>query len=70
MTTTHDEHYPLDSILFLEALWGDGSFRPGGPRRFNVCCPGWTSPAGPSSISAAAPAGFRCCWRIGTAPPA
>ena len=31
MTTTHDEHYPLDSILFLEALWGDGFLSPGGP---------------------------------------
>ena len=31
MTTTHDDHYPLDSILFLEALWGDGFLSPGGP---------------------------------------
>ena len=31
MTKTHDEHYPLDSILFLEELWGDGFLSPGGP---------------------------------------
>ena len=31
MTTTHDEHYPLDSILFLEEMWGDGFLSPGGP---------------------------------------
>ena len=31
MTTESDEHYPLDSILFLEALWGDGFLSPGGP---------------------------------------
>ena len=31
MTTARDEHYPLDSILFLEALWGDGFLSPGGP---------------------------------------
>ena len=31
MATAGDEHYPLDSILFLEALWGDGFLSPGGP---------------------------------------
>ena len=31
MATTHDEHYPLDSILFLEEMWGDGFLSPGGP---------------------------------------
>ena len=31
MTATHDEHYPLDSILFLEEMWGDGFLSPGGP---------------------------------------
>ena len=31
MTTTHDEHYPLDSILFLEEMWGDGFLSPGAP---------------------------------------
>ena len=31
MTATHDEHYPRDSILFLEELWGDGFLSPGGP---------------------------------------
>ena len=30
MTAAHDEHYPLDSILFLEELWGDGFLSPGG----------------------------------------
>ena len=31
MSVAGDEHYPLDSILFLEALWGDGFLSPGGP---------------------------------------
>ena len=31
MTTASDEHYPLDSILFLEEMWGDGFLSPGGP---------------------------------------
>ena len=31
MTSTHDEHYPQDSILFLEEMWGDGFLSPGGP---------------------------------------
>ena len=31
MTTAHCEHYPLDSILFLEELWSDGFLSPGGP---------------------------------------
>ena len=31
MTSTHEEHYPLDSILFLEEMWGDGFLSPGGP---------------------------------------
>ena len=31
MTAAHDEHYPLDSILFLEEMWGDGFLSPGGP---------------------------------------
>ena len=31
MTVAHDEHYPLDSILFLEEMWGDGFLSPGGP---------------------------------------
>ena len=31
MTAAHDEHYPLDSILFLEELWGDGFLSPGRP---------------------------------------
>ena len=31
MATAGDEHYPLDSILFLEEMWGDGFLSPGGP---------------------------------------
>ena len=31
MSATGEEHYPLDSILFLEELWGDGFLSPGGP---------------------------------------
>ena len=31
MTAANDEHYPQDSILFLEELWGDGFLSPGGP---------------------------------------
>ena len=31
MTEAHDEHYPLESILFLEEMWGDGFLSPGGP---------------------------------------
>ena len=31
MTAARDEHYPIDSILFLEELWGDGFLSPGGP---------------------------------------
>ena len=31
MATTGDEHYPLESIRFLEAMWGDGFLSPGGP---------------------------------------
>ena len=31
MATTSNEHYPLDSILFLEEMWGDGFLSPGGP---------------------------------------
>ena len=31
MTAAHDEHYPLDSILFLAEMWGDGFLSPGGP---------------------------------------
>ena len=31
MSATGDEHYPQDSILFLEELWGDGFLSPGGP---------------------------------------
>ena len=31
MTTASDEHYPLDSILFLEEMWGNGFLSPGGP---------------------------------------
>ena len=46
------------------------SFRPAVRRRSIVSCPEWTSRAGRSSTSAAAPAGFRSCWRTGTAPPA
>ena len=29
--TASEEHYPLDSILFLEEMWGDGFLSPGGP---------------------------------------
>ena len=28
---TGEEHYPQDSILFLEEMWGDGFLSPGGP---------------------------------------
>ena len=31
MSTTGEEHYPQDSILFLEEMWGDGFLSPGGP---------------------------------------
>ena len=31
MSATGEEHYPQDSILFLEELWGDGFLSPGGP---------------------------------------
>ena len=31
MSTASEEHYPLDSILFLEEMWGDGFLSPGGP---------------------------------------
>ena len=31
MTMAGDEHYPKESILFLEELWGDGFLSPGGP---------------------------------------
>ena len=31
MSTTGGEHYPQDSILFLEEMWGDGFLSPGGP---------------------------------------
>ena len=31
MTMAGSEHYPKESILFLEELWGDGFLSPGGP---------------------------------------
>ena len=31
MSATGEEHYPQDSILFLEELWGDRFLSPGGP---------------------------------------
>ena len=31
MAMAGDEHYPKESILFLEELWGDGFLSPGGP---------------------------------------
>ena len=31
MSAAGEEHYPLDSILFLEEMWGDGFLSPGGP---------------------------------------
>ena len=31
MSATGEEHYPQDSILFLEEMWGDGFLSPGGP---------------------------------------
>ena len=46
MSTTGEEHYPQDSILFLEEMWGDGFLSPGGPEEVcGVCCPGWMLPA-------------------------
>ena len=71
MTAANDEHYPQDSILFLEELWGDGFLSPGGPEEVERLLSGMDL-AGRTvvDIGSGAPGGSRCCSPTGTAPPA
>ena len=72
MSATGEEHYPQDSILFLEEMWGDGFLSPGGPEEVRRLLTG-LDVAGRTVVDIGSGAGGGDCGAAGgsgTAPPA